>query len=191
MSKHRRRWPRERKLLLALSAAGLLILAAAGATLAWLTAQSETLFNTFDPASITCETDETFLDGVKSNVSFRNTGTMDAYIRAALVPVWKNGSSVAGEAATLEDCEMDWSGTYGTQWKSGADGYYYCTVPVPAGEKTPVLIDVCTAVPYGDYHFELQISAQAIQALPTSVVTGLWASGISGVSPDGTLEVRE
>ncbi len=187
MSKHRRRWPRKKKLLLALAAAVLLLLAAAGSTLAWLTAQSETLSNTFDPASITCETVESFSDGIKSNVIIKNTGTMDAYIRAALIPVWKDGGSIAGEAASLSDCTMVWGDL--TTWVLGADGYYYCSIPVPAGDSTPVLIDRCTAAPHDGYHFELQISAQAIQALPASVVTGVWGSAVSGVQADGTLEV--
>ncbi len=186
--KHRRKWPREKKLLLALTAAGFLLLAAAGSTVAWLSAQSSTLSNAFDPAAITCETDESFSDGVKSDVSIRNTGTMDAYIRAALIPVWKDGDTIAGEAALLSDCTMDWGDAYGTQWKRGADGFYYCTVPVPAGANTPVLIDECTAASRGGYRFELQISAQAIQALPASVVTGVW-SAVSSVQADGTLEV--
>ena len=187
--KHRRKWPRQKKLLLALAAAGLLLLAAAGTTLAWLSAQSTTLSNAFDPAAVSCATDETLADGVKSNVSIRNTGTMDAYIRAALVPVWKDGDSIAAKAASLSDCAMDWGDGYGTSWIRGTDGYYYCTTPVPAGEKTPVLIDRCTAAPTGGYRFELQISAQAIQALPASAATGIWGGAVSGVRADGTLEV--
>lgn len=172
-------------------AAALALIAVGGATLAWLEAKSAPLSNTFDIAEVTCTVEETFSNGVKSNVSIRNTGTMDAYIRAALVPVWKSGDQIAGIPASLSDCTMDWSDGYGSVWVLGTDGYYYCTEPVPAGECTPLLIDECTAGTHGDYQFELQISAQAVQALPTAAVTGVWNSAVSGVKTDGTLEVVE
>lgn len=187
--KHRRVWLRHRKLVL-IVAAGLLLVAAAGTTLAWLTAQSATLSNAFDSAAIGCETDETFSNGVKSNVSIRNTGTMDAYIRAALVPVWKDGDSIAAKAASITDCTIKWGNACGTQWKRSADGFFYCTVPIPPDENTPILIDSCLVDTVSGYHFELQISAQAIQALPASAVTDAWGSGVSGVQADGTLEVK-
>jgi hypothetical protein len=187
---HRKKWPRQKKILLMLAVAGVLLVAAAGTTLAWLNAQSSTLTNNFDPAEITCDTDETFTGGAKSNVSICNTGTMDAYIRAALIPVWKDGSSIAGKNATLNDCTMDWGAGLGTLWVLGEDGFYYCTLPVRAGQKTPILIDSCTANANGNYRFELQISAQAVQALPTAVVTQVWSGAVSGVNTDGTLEVK-
>ena len=169
--------------------AGLALIAVAGTAVAWLEAQSVPLSNTFEAAEITCTVVETFSDDVKSDVSIRNTGTMDAYIRVALIPVWKAGDQIAGRAASLSDCTMDWSDGYGSVWVLGVDGYYYCTQPVPAGECTPLLIDECTASPYGDYLFELQISAQAIQALPPAAVTSAWDSAVSAVETDGTLEV--
>ncbi len=172
-------------------ASALVLLSAAGATVAWLEARSAPLSNTFGIAEVTCTVEETFSGGVKSDVSIRNTGTMDAYIRAALIPVWKLGDQVAGVPASLSDCEMDWSDGYGTLWVPGADGYYYCTIPVPAGQCTPLLIDECTADALGDYQFELQISAQAIQALPAAAVTDVWDSAVTGVKTDGTLEVEE
>ena len=185
---YKRKWPQKKKLLVALVAAGLLLVTG-GTTLAWLSAQSAMLSNTFDPAAVTCTIDETFSDGVKSDVSIRNTGTMHAYIRAALVPVWKDGETIAAQAATLDDCTIVWGDNYGVSWIRGVDGFYYCTQPVPAGENTPVLIKTCTANTNDDFHFELQISAQAIQALPASVVKSVWDSAVSDVREGGTLEV--
>lgn len=178
--------PLRNRVLLALIAVGVLLAVAAGATLAWLGAQSATLSNTFDPAKITCDIDETFSDGVKSDVRIQNTGTMDAYIRVALTPVWKDGGNIAGVAASLDDCFIVWGDA---SWVRGTDGFYYCKVPIPAGGYTPILIDECTAHAHDDYRFELQISAQAIQALPASAVTGVWDSAVTGVQTDGTLEV--
>ncbi len=187
MSKHRRKWPRERKLLVALASAALVLITATGTTLAWLTANSATVTNSFDPAKITCETKETFKDGVKSDVRIQNTGTMDAYIRAVLIPVWKDGSSIAAKAASMSDCGMVWGDM--TKWTLGADGYYYCTVPIPAGDYTPPLIDTCTAAASDGLRFELQISAQAVQALPATTLASVWSSSGLRVGAGGILEV--
>ena len=182
----RLKWPRRKRVVLALVSVGVLLAIAAGSTLAWLGAQSATLSNTFDPAKITCDIDETFSGGVKSDVRIQNTGTIDAYIRVALTPVWKDGGNIAGAEASLDDCTIDWGDM---AWVRGTDGFHYCTVPIPAGGYTPILIDECTADTHDDYQFELQISAQAIQALPASAVTGVWDSAVTGVKTDGTLEV--
>jgi hypothetical protein len=186
----RKRWLRLKRIWFVPVAALLVVILIAGVTLAWLEAQSEPLLNTFGTAEITCTVVETFSDGTKSDVSIRNTGTMDAYIRVALIPVWKDGSQIAGLPASLNDCTMEWSGGYGSVWVVGTDGYYYCKQPVPAGACTPLLIDKCTASPHGNYLFELQISAQAVQALPSTAVTSAWDSGVSAVKTDGTLEVE-
>jgi len=177
----------EKKLLFPLIA-GLVLIMAAGSTFAWLSTGSGDISNTFDAAEVTCQITETFEDGVKSDVSITNTGEMDAYIRAALIPVWKNSGTVTGTPATLSDLTIDWSDGYGTAWVLGHDGYYYCTVSVPPGASTPMLIDECTAGAGCDYHMELQIAAQAVQALPVSAVTGIWSS-VTAVNEDGTLEV--
>lgn len=175
-----------KKILLLAGAILVLLTAAVGASVAWLGAQSNVLSNTFKAAQVTCDVSETFSDGVKSNVSVCNTGTMDAYIRAALIPVWKDGSNVAGISASLADCSIVWGDS---AWVLGSDGYYYCKTPVAAGASTPMLINRCTASPHGSLRFELQISAQAVQALPVSCVTDIWRSAVTGVSSDGVLEV--
>ncbi len=183
--------PRKKKLAIAFASAAILLIAAAGTTAAWLAAQSATLSNSFEAAEVTCDIDETFSGGVKSDVSIRNTGTMDAYIRVALIPVWKDGDSIAGEAASLGDCTIDWGDDGTAAWALGADGYYYCKLPVAAGGNTPVLIDKCTAAAHGGLRFELQICAQAVQALPVSAVMSVWGSAVTGVATDGKLEVAE
>lgn len=177
-----------RKKLLILIAASLVLTAAAGTTVAWLSAKSEDLSNTFTVAEVTCEITETFDGEEKSDVGVTNTGTMDAYIRAVLIPVWLDGDTIAGIPASLSDLTIDWGDGYGTEWVLGNDGYYYCTAPIPAGAATPILIDACTVRADGDYRLELQISAQAVQALPAIAVTGIW-DAVTAVQADGTLEV--
>ncbi len=165
----------------------LVLAAAAGLTVAWLTAESALMTNGFQKSSVTCGIEEAFDGHVKSHVAIRNTGDITAYIRAALVPVWKDGGNVAGAAVSPSDYSITMGDGFGTEWVLGADGYYYCVSPVPAGETTPVLIESCTVSVNNGYAFELQIAAQAVQAAPASAVE-VWGCG---VDDDGNLEVPQ
>ncbi len=179
------------KILLVSAAACAAIIIGTGTSVAWLGAQSDPISNEFSTAEVTCRISETFSDGLKSDVRIQNTGNMDAYIRTALTPVWKDGDNIAGMPASLSDCSITWNDSFGTIWVCGCDGYYYCKQPIGPGDYTPVLIDECTVSTSGDYRFELQISAQAVQALPVYVVTDIWDSAVTTVNTDGTLEVAQ
>lgn len=70
-----------RKALFALVSVLVLIFAAVGVTVAYLQTQTEPLENQFTPAKVSCKVEETFDGNVKSNVTIRNTGDTDAFIR--------------------------------------------------------------------------------------------------------------
>ncbi len=167
---------------------GLLLIAAAGLTAAWLTAQSALMTNGFQKTEVTCKIEENFDGQLKEDVCIRNTGNISAYIRVTLVPVWKDGENIAGIPASLSDANIVMGAGFNTQWVKGRDGYYYCTSPVPAGDVTPVLIDSCTVKTLNGYRFELQIAAQALQALPASAVEQVWGCTVDS---DGKLEVPQ
>ena len=80
----------KRKSILAVVALVMLLCSAVGGTLAWITAQTRPITNTFETAEVTAWVDETFENGTKSNVTVRNTGDIPAYIRAAVVINWVN-----------------------------------------------------------------------------------------------------
>lgn len=152
------------KSMLMLVFAALLLTVAVGSTLAYLLDTTETVENTFTPVKVTCEVDEPgWSDGgsTKSDVSIKNTGTTDAYIRVAVVGNWYNadGNIIAPHTVDL--------GTP-SGWTKGSDGYYYHTAPVAPGKNTSKLISSYTPVrPEGvpaDAHFEMNIISQAIQA---------------------------
>lgn len=164
----------------------LLLITAVGLTAAWLTAQSALMSNGFQKSQVTCNIEDDFNGTIKSDVRIRNTGSIDAYIRVALVPVWKDGENIVGLTASLEDANVVMGAGFNTAWVKGADGYYYCTTPVPDGEVTPVLIDSCTVKTKNGYRFELQIAAQALQALPATAVERVWGCIVRS---DGKLEV--
>lgn len=182
------RWFRNKKVLTIAIAVCLIFITIGGMTIAWLTAESNTMDNTFAAASVTCAINETFDNEVKRDVCIQNTGTIDAYIRAALVPVWKDGGDIAGVSVLPTDYYIDFGTAYGTEWVHGSDGYYYCKLPISPSAFTPELINECKVLTVNGYQFELQIAAQAVQALPTSTVIDIW-NPVTSVNLDGTLEV--
>ena len=171
-----------------------LLLAVAGGTLAWLTAQ-DSVTNTLTPAHVTCTVEETFNGTEKTNVQIKNTSDIPAYIRAYIVVTWKDADdaddNVYGKLPVEgTDYTMTMSG--GTAWKKGSDGYYYYTSPVAADDTTGVLISSCTEktekAPAG-YRLSVEIIAEAIQSVPTTTVGDVWGS-VASVDSNGTLIVN-
>ena len=165
----------KRSLVLVVSVLAL-VLAVAGGTLAWLTANSGPVTNTFTPAQVTCEVDETFQNNVKSAVSIKNTSNIDAYIRAYVVVTWKDAQgNVYGKPVKDTDYTIEYA--TGTGWEKGSDGYYYFTKPVGVDKTTSELIKTCAPVadkaPAG-YDLSVEIIAEAIQSLPATTVASVW-----------------
>ena len=152
-----------------------LLLAVAGGTLAWLTAQ-DSVNNTFTPAHVTCDVAENFENGIKSGVKIKNTSNIPAYIRAYIVVTWKDADgNVYGKLPVAgTDYEMSINTNKGWTQK---DGYWYCNTAVASGGFTPVLIDSCTSndsAPDNNYNLSVEIIAEAIQSVPTTTVTSVW-----------------
>lgn len=147
--------------------ASILLLAlalAAGGTMAWLAAGSGGVRNDFGTGEVTIKVEEGFDGSTKSNVRVTNTGTVDVYIRAAVVATWEDQ---AGNplAIPVKPGDVKYTNFPGDGWTPGKDGFYYYTQPVPAGSATGNLIDKAT-VPGAteDQVLNLQILAEAIQA---------------------------
>lgn len=175
----------KRKWLGTLVALALVLCIAGGATLAFLMVTTPSLTNVFQYGHVTCKVDETFQDNVKTNVSIRNTGDTQSYIRVKLVFTWKDsdGNVSAQPVKTGDyDLELNMDGWF------EKDGYYYAKAPVAPDNKTPVLIGKCTEVaahaPDG-YTLSLEILADAIQSTPTKAVEQAW--GVT-VDTDGLLK---
>lgn len=158
----------KRILLTALIA--LILTAAVGGTVAWLTTSAGPIKNIFDPSRVTCEINETFAGSVKTDVSVKNTSDIPAYIRVALVAAWQDAS---GNAAGGKG---SWTPSFipGNDWIKGGDGYYYYTKAVAAGANTGALIDSITLAADGDFKQALTICAEAIQANPAAAVQDAW-----------------
>lgn len=159
-----------------------------GGTLAWLTDDTGIVTNTFFAGEVPNEVIEDLQGNVKNDVKIKNTGNVDAYIRAAVTVTWvevdENGNltgNVYGEAPVLGE-DYEWYpaddssalGTIGENWKKGKDGYYYYTHKVPENTETGILFTRCKPIidsetgktknqPEG-YVLSVEIMGQSIQA---------------------------
>lgn len=179
-----------RKLVSVLLTVIVLSAATIGGTLAYISANSRPVTNTFEPAQMSCVILEDFSDGLtKKDVRVQNTGDAPAYIRVKLLPYWydKENDTIVAKTAWKPDF------TPGKDWTLGADGYYYHTVPVEPGETTSALISSITleqdAVSLSRQ--VLEIIASCIQAEPADAVKAAWSGSNGSVTnvTDGTLVV--
>ena len=168
----------DHKRMLVILCAALLLTAAVGGTVAYLTTQTGTVVNTFTPSSLSCDVEESFDGSVKTNVTVKNTGDVNAYIRAVVIATWQDiDGNVYGGGKPVAD--TDYTISFGSSWTQSGD-YYYCNSNVKPQESTPVLITKCEPVedkaPDG-YALNVQIIAQAVQAegMGSSVTNALSA----------------
>ena len=165
----------------------LVLSAAVGMTVAYLNDQTPSLEEHFVPVEVNCEVKGANGD-YTSNILVENTGDITAYIRAAVVVTWVSetdgttygGGPILGTHYTLTEGEGG--------WVKGSDGFYYCTDPVAAGQRTPILVSAVTPIegqePTG-YRLAVQVLASALQANPKEAVIASW-SGVT-VAENGSL----
>lgn len=157
-----------------------LILFSVGITVAYIIAKSAKLSNEFIPANVACSVDESFSNGIKQDVSIKNTGNVNAYIRAAIIVNWVTED---GKILSVSPTHDDYSIVLAEDgWFKGSDGFWYYKTPVAPGNKTLNLINSATqkSAPEG-CRLNIQILASAIQAEPIDVVKQEW-----GVKTNGT-----
>ena len=172
-----------RKALFALVSVLVLIFAAVGVTVAYLQTQTDPLENEFTPAKVSCEVAETFDGNVKSDVSIRNTGDTDAFIRVSVVANWvktdskNNVTSVyAQQPVAGTDYTLTLADNFNANWLKDSNGFYYYKNAVKLNEATDTLIKECTLIgeaPAG-YTLAVEIVASAIQASPETVAEEHW-----------------
>lgn len=163
----RRRRLRWSKQFAVLACVAVLLTGFVGSSLAWLMAGTKPIKNVFEPGNVPPTIVEEMDGAVKNNVTVKNTGNVDAYIRAKLVFTWQNeASEVLGVAPTSGDYTI----TLGNEgWRKNGD-YYYYTTPVAPGESTKVLATGITQVspnPAEDYTLHVEVLAESIQAEPS------------------------
>lgn len=158
------------KKILLVIACGAVLCASIATTIAWLV-DSAKVQNQFVPGVVGCVVNETIADGLKTSVTVSNsTGTdpeeanVPAFIRVALVPVWRDGN---GNGTRYEAVLPGFTLNTEAGWFE-KDGYYYYSSPVKPGEPTPALFTGSVGqpadAPATGLTYELQILAQSIQA---------------------------
>ena len=172
----RRHGGRPLALLLALI---LVVGAAAGGTVAWLTQTTGTANNNFEYGRVSCAIEESFNGTTKSAVSVKNTGNTPACIRATYVVNWldKNGNIAA---SVPEGYSYILTENPDGKWTKHDDGYFYYLTPVAPQDLTLGSLLTCTAVrpENPEYRLSVEILATAIQSTPAKAVTEAW-----GVTP--------
>lgn len=163
----------------ALVALLLLLCCTVAGTLAYLVTSTNSVTNTFTPAHVSTAVDETFENGVKSDVKIQNTGDIPAYIRAAVIINWADANgNVSATPVKTTDYTIKWT-------KEGwveHGGYYYYTAPVAVGALTGQLFTGCElakgVTPPEGYSLQVTILADGIQSEPADAVIQAW-----GVDP--------
>ena len=165
-----------------------------GVSLAYLVATTGPVQNTFTPSSVTTEVDEefeNFVDTVKTDVSIKNTGDIDAFIRAAVVVTWQDKDGNVYGTAPVEGTDYEISYNLGDptnsegKWILGSDGFYYWTKLVKSEKEdandcnTGVLISEAKplkAAPAEGYTLCIEILGSGIQAKPFTDYEAAWAA---------------
>lgn len=152
----------------------LIAVVAAGGTLAWLSAKTEEVKNTFIPGEITTTVTEEFDGKVKTEILVKNDGNIPAYVRVKLVTyrVNETGEHIGGTASIPEF-------TLGDGWVLYSDDYYYYTQPVEAGKTAPNMLGEggITLNEYADPdggRQVIEVMAEAIQSVPAEAAGEAW-----------------
>ena len=164
----------------------LLISTAVGSTVAFLATKTEPVENSFEYANVSCKvTQNCDTDG--SIVQVKNTGTISAYIRAAVVANWIDvDGNIA--ASVPEGDSYDLTCSSGS-WAQGKDGFFYYLLPVAPGASTEGNLLTCTVTcpETPEYTLSVEVLAEAIQSTPASAVNEAWNVAVDG---DGMLIVN-
>lgn len=144
--------------------------------------QTETLTNEFEAATVTCKVEENFDTSTnkKTDVSIKNTGNVNAYLRVRVVSYWQDSKGNAIYDASPEiPIEVN-----GNWVKDSNENTYYYKLPVEPNASTDDLLNEMSItlskreetvddIIY-TYYSVVEFIAEAIQAEPSTAVTESW-----------------
>ena len=169
-----------KKSIIVIALSAVILLSSVGGVWGYLASRPDPITNEFTPAFVTCEIQETFQGGIKQDVSVRNTGNVNAFIRAAVIVTFKDADGKVLATAPKEgtDYTVTWNSS---GWMKGSDGFWYHGAAVKPGQLTADLIETATALNIPDgFSLDIQIIATAIQSDPPQAVTDAWDVTFSG-----------
>ena len=158
----------------------LLISTAVGSTVAFLATKTEPVENSFEYANVSCEVTQNCDTDGSSIVQVKNTGTISAYIRAAVVANWIDADGNIA-ASVPEGYSYDLTCSSGS-WAQGKDGFFYYLLPVAPGALTEGNLLICTVTcpETPEYTLSVEVLAEAIQSTPASAVNEAWSAAVDG-----------
>lgn len=153
--------------------------------MAFLVDEADSITNQFEPTEVTCAVEETLTETAKTNVKVKNTGDIDAYMRAAVVITWQNANGDVYGVEPVEGSDYAIEFDLSNGWTQGSDGFYYWASPVKSVNEgaencfTGALIKSCSLkdganAPKDGFHLSVEVIASSIQAEPTSAVVDAW-----------------
>lgn len=160
-AKYQKRRRLSKRTVILLASLTLLMGLTIGSTAAYLVTHTSQVTNTFTPAKVSCVINETFKDNVKSDVTIKNMGNVDAYIRAMVIISWTDADGNIVPAPfgdPVFTTDANWS-------LNEVDGIYYYSERVAPNDSTTNLIN--SIAPPSDtkgYRLKVDIIADAIQA---------------------------
>ena len=158
----------------------LLISTAVGSTVAFLATKTKPVENSFEYANVSCEVTQNCDTDGSSIVQVKNTGTISAYIRAAVVANWIDADGNIA-ASVPEGYSYDLTCSSGS-WAQGNDGFFYYLLPVAPGALTEGSLLTCTVACPEDpeYTLSVEVLTEAIQSTPASAVNEAWSAAVDG-----------
>jgi len=166
-----RKLNKKEKIIILTASMVLILVIAIGGIIALLMDDGGSVNNLFQSSKVTTEIEESFDGTTKSNVKVKNTGDIDAYIRAEVIVTWQNANgdvySEKPVPVSVDNPEGDYTISIDNQNWFKKDGYYYHKNIVAKSAMTEILITSCQPVagkaPEG-YSLTVEIIGSGIQA---------------------------
>ena len=171
----------------------LAILAVVGGSatvIAYMFRETQVETNELIPAEVSCSVQEKInADGEKSEITVKNTGNIDAYIRVRLVSYWVNSD---GTVSPKNSPTLSLSFN-SVNWIQGANNTFYYKYKVPSGNTTLNLLSDNNVISWAETSDDgttqyIDVFAEAIQAEPAGAVNNSWKEVVVG--NDGKLDLN-
>ena len=168
---------KKRNLIIILS---ILLLITVSTTIAFLSKKNN-INNDFIVGTVSTQVDETFENNIKEDVSIKNTGNVDSYIRAFILISYKDEDGVILTDTPILNTDYSMTISNSTNWiYSNTDGFYYYKLPVEPNNNTDILIDECRELQsHNGKILNVDIITESIQATPADAVEEAWGVSIT------------
>lgn len=156
----------------------LLLALLCGTAFALMYRRTQELNNQLEAAYVACTVWEEFSENTKTEITVKNTGNIDAYLRLRLVSYWvdSNGNIISKPSRMPTVSAAD-------GWVTGTGNTYYYSKPIPPDAATPNLLSGSITLVEEDGCLQVvEVFADAIQSKPPEAVANSWGVTIENGS---------